>query len=141
MAPVVRQAGEITRQIVAPTMSSTTSDAAAPRSVACISATKSCFAIVDRERRAQFLGPSAFVIAADRDDHPRAEQIAEPIAVVPIPLDPPWTRKRLTLAAPPRSNTLVHTVKSVSGSAAASTIVEPFRHRQALPAGAAQYSA
>ena len=46
------------------------------------------------------------------------------IAVVPMPLVPPWTRTVSPALHPPRSNRLVHTVKNVSpGTAAASTRV------------------
>ena len=54
--------------------------------------------------------------------------------MVPIPLVPPWTRTVSPALQPPRSNRLVHTVKTVSGSAAASSIEKPFgigRHNSA----------
>ena len=43
------------------------------------------------------------------------------MAVVPIPLAPPCTRKVSPAFKAPRSNTLCQTVKKVSGTAAAST--------------------
>jgi hypothetical protein len=48
--------------------------------------------------------------------------LASWIAVVPMPLDPPCTRNHSPAARRPRSNTLFHTVKKVSGSAAARTM-------------------
>src|SRR3954466_2969963 len=51
---------------------------------------------------------------------PNAE--ASWIAVVPMPEEPPWTRKLSPGWRRPRSKTLVQTVKKVSGMAPASTI-------------------
>ncbi len=60
------------------------------------------------------------------------------IAAVPIPLEPPW----MSMASPgrslPRSNTLCHTVKKVSGSAAASTMLKPLGTGRHCGAGATQ---
>ena len=47
------------------------------------------------------------------------------IAVVPMPLVPPWTMNHSPGFRPPRSNTLCQTVKNVSGTAAASIIDSP----------------
>ena len=47
------------------------------------------------------------------------------IAIVPIPLVPPWTSIVSPSLAQPRSNTLCQTVNSVSGSAAASASGSP----------------
>ena len=52
--------------------------------------------------------------------------------MVPIPLVPPWTSSVSPSVAQPRSNTLCHTVNSVSGSAAASASGRPVGHRQAM---------
>src|SRR5690606_39761108 len=54
---------------------------------------------------------------------------------------PPWTSKVSSPDNAPRSNTLVQTVKKVSGSAAASTSLKPSGIGRQLPAGATQYSA
>ena len=54
------------------------------------------------------------------------------IAMVPMPLVPPWTRAVSPSVAKARSNKLVHTVNNVSGIAAASTIDKRRRHGQAL---------
>ena len=43
------------------------------------------------------------------------------IAIVPMPLVPPWTSTQSPSAAKPRSNRFTHTVNNVSGMAAAST--------------------
>ena len=42
-----------------------------------------------------------------------------------MPLEPPWTSKVSPCCRRPRSNTLLHTVKKVSGSVAASTSLKP----------------
>src|SRR5437773_10149965 len=47
------------------------------------------------------------------------------IAATPMPLDPPCTRKDSPGLMAARSNTLLHTVKKVSGKDAASTGVMP----------------
>ena len=54
------------------------------------------------------------------------------IAIVPIPLVPPWTSSVSPSRAQPRSNTLCHTVNSVSGIAAASASDSAVGHRQAV---------
>ena len=48
--------------------------------------------------------------------------LASWMAVVPMPLEPPWTSSVSPGFSAPRSNTLVQTVKKVSGTAAASTM-------------------
>ena len=58
-----------------------------------------------------------------------------------MPLDPPCTSSDSPSARRARSKTLVHTVKSVSGSAAASTVPSPAGTGRQSGAGAAQYSA
>src|SRR5436190_9804804 len=70
---------------------------------------------------------------------PRAR--ASWMAVVPMPLDPPWIRIDSPAARRPRSNTLVHTVKNVSGMAAAATRSRPRGTGRHCGAGATQYSA
>ena len=57
------------------------------------------------------------------------------IAVTPMPLLPPCTSSVSPAASLARSNTLIHTVKNVSGSEAASTMLEPLGHGKALPRG------
>ena len=47
------------------------------------------------------------------------------IAVVPMPEEPPWTRKLSPAARRPRRKTFDQTVKKVSGSAAASVMAKP----------------
>ena len=47
------------------------------------------------------------------------------MAVVPMPLVPPWMSTVSPAFRPPRSNRLVQTVKNVSGIAAASTMESP----------------
>ena len=63
------------------------------------------------------------------------------IAVVPIPPEPPWTRRVSPDFSRPRSKTLAHTVKNVSGIAAAATSSRPFGTGRHCGAGATQYSA
>ena len=63
------------------------------------------------------------------------------IAIVPIPLVPPWTRTQSPSAAKPRSNKFTQTVNKVSGIAAASARVSPSGTGRQVPIGAAQYSA
>ncbi len=67
--------------------------------------------------------------------------LASWIAVVPMPLEPPWTRRLSPGLRPARSKTLLHTVKKVSGSAAASVRLRPLGAGRHWAAGAAQYSA
>ena len=54
------------------------------------------------------------------------------IAVVPMPLAPPWTSIVSPAWSRPRSNTFVHTVKNVSGMAAASLMLSPRGHGKTL---------
>ena len=63
------------------------------------------------------------------------------MAVVPIPLLPPCTRMLSPAASRPRSKTFVHTVKYVSGSAAAWTLFMPSGIGRQSGAAARQYSA
>ena len=63
------------------------------------------------------------------------------IAVVPMPLAPPWMRMVSPACSRPRSKTFVQTVKNVSGMAAASTMLNPRGTGRHCTAGAAQYSA
>jgi hypothetical protein len=63
------------------------------------------------------------------------------IAVVPIPLDPPCTSSHSPPASRPRSKTFVHTVKNVSGMAAASTKLTPCGTGRHWPSGATHQSA
>ncbi len=58
-----------------------------------------------------------------------------------MPLEPPWMRIDSPAAKWPRSNTLVHTVKYVSGMPAARTISNPYGTGSACGAGALTYSA
>src|ERR1043165_4158484 len=58
-----------------------------------------------------------------------------------MPLDPPCTRKLSPERNFPRSNTLLQTVKNVSGSDAASTNESPRGTGRHCTAGAVQYSA
>ena len=77
----------------------------------------------------------AVVITAEPKD------FASWIAVVPIPLEPPCTNNDSPLARRPRSKTFVHTVKNVSGMAAACALLKPSGTGRHSDAGAAQYSA
>jgi hypothetical protein len=54
------------------------------------------------------------------------------MAVVPMPEEPPCTRMVSPAFSPPRSNTFVHTVKKVSGMAAASVRLMPLGTGRAL---------
>src|SRR5262249_33588288 len=63
------------------------------------------------------------------------------IAVTPIPEEPPCTRNDSPGERRPRSNTLLHTVKKVSGREAASTGLIPFGIGRHWGTGAVQYSA
>jgi hypothetical protein len=63
------------------------------------------------------------------------------MAMVPMPLVPPWTSTASPSAAKPRSNRLTHTVNKVSGIAAASVIRSTSGTRRQVPAGARQYCA
>ena len=63
------------------------------------------------------------------------------IAVVPIPDEPPWTRKLSPGCRRPRSNTLAQTVKKVSGMPPASIMPTPGGTGSTWGAGAVQYSA
>ena len=63
------------------------------------------------------------------------------IAVTPIPLVPPWTRRVSPGRAWPRSMTFDQTVNHVSGNPAASVIAMPAGTGRHCPAGAVQYSA
>ena len=82
----------------------------------------------DSSRRARRRAPrrrrtSRSEPAVARTRAPKAR--ASWIAVVPIPLVPPWTSSVSPSRSPPRSNTLAHTVKNVSGTAAAWTTSRP----------------
>jgi hypothetical protein len=61
------------------------------------------------------------------------------IAVVPMPEEPPCTRKDSPAWRPPRSKTLDQTVKKVSGRAAASAKSSPSGTGRHWTAGAVQY--
>jgi hypothetical protein len=63
------------------------------------------------------------------------------MAVVPMPLEPPCTSRLSPGASRARSNTLLQTVKKVSGTAAASIIEKPAGTGSTLPAGARQWLA
>ena len=63
------------------------------------------------------------------------------MAVVPMPLDPPWTSSVSPSFRRPRSKTLVHTVKKVSGIAAASLKERPGGTGSALSSCTTAYSA
>ena len=63
------------------------------------------------------------------------------IAIVPMPLVPPWTNTQSPSAAKPRSNRLTQTVNRVSGMAAASTIRMTSGTLRQVPTGATQKSA
>ena len=63
------------------------------------------------------------------------------MAVVPMPLLPPCTRMLSPAASRPRSKTFVHTVKYVSGRAAAWALLKPFGTGRQSGAAARQYSA
>ena len=63
------------------------------------------------------------------------------IAVVPMPEEPPCTSRLSPGCNWPRSNTLLQTVKKVSGRAAASTIERPAGTGRHCAAGAVQNSA
>ena len=63
------------------------------------------------------------------------------IAVVPMPLVPPCTRKRSPAARCPSWKTLAQTVKKVSGMPAASSMERPFGTGRHCTPGARQYSA
>ena len=68
-------------------------------------------------------------------------RLASVIAIVPIPLVPPWTSTHSPSAAKPRSNRLIHTVNKVSGIAAASTADSARGTGRQVPAAATQNSA
>ena len=57
-----------------------------------------------------------------------------------MPLEPPWTSSHSPATSRPRSNTFVHTVKVVSGSAAAATKSSPAGSGRHCCQGAAQFS-
>ena len=83
-------------------------------------------AVVDGARRRRGLSrPSHFSALPTVTMTSRAEGRRHLIAVVPMPLAPPWIKQPFARLQPPRSNTLFQTVKTVSGSAAASTIERP----------------
>ncbi len=63
------------------------------------------------------------------------------MAVVPMPLVPPWISTLSPALQRPRSNRLVHTVKNVSGMAAASTMLIPLGTGRHKGAAATAYSA
>src|SRR3977135_1485352 len=63
------------------------------------------------------------------------------VAATPLPLDPPYTRTDSPRLRAARSNTLLHTVKKVSGKDAASTGVMPFGIGRHCGAGAGGESA
>ena len=63
------------------------------------------------------------------------------IAVTPMPEDPPCTSRLSPGARRARSNTLLQTVKNVSGSDAASTGERPLGMGRHCGTGAVQYSA
>ena len=63
------------------------------------------------------------------------------MAIVPMPLVPPWTSTQSPSAANPRSNRLTQTVNNVSGIAAASISDSARGTGRQVPAGATQYSA
>ena len=65
--------------------------------------------------------------------------LASWIAVVPMPLEPPCTRNHSPAFSAPRSNTLFHTVKNVSGTAAAFTMSSPPGMGSAAVSSAMQY--
>ena len=58
------------------------------------------------------------------------------IAVTPMPLVPPWISRVSPGCSRTRSNTLLHTVKKVSGSEAASTSLRPLGTGRHWPTGA-----
>ena len=59
--------------------------------------------------------------------------LASWIAIVPMPLPPPWTSSVSPAASPAVRKTLEYTVQAVSGSAAASMSVVLFGDRKQLP--------
>ena len=63
------------------------------------------------------------------------------IAVVPMPLVPPWMSTVSSALSAPRSIMLCQTVKKVSGSAAASIMERPLGTGSAIASSATQYSA
>ena len=63
------------------------------------------------------------------------------IAVTPMPLFPPCTRKTSPACSRPRSNTLIHTVKKVSGRDAASMSESPAGTGRHCSTGATHQSA
>src|SRR5690349_2552059 len=63
------------------------------------------------------------------------------MAVVPMPLVPPWTSTRSPDTSRPRSKRFVHTVKKVSGTAAASVGESAAGAGRICSTGTAQYSA
>ena len=91
--------------------------------------------VVDAAGGAQRLAGVAFLGGCRRwrRSAGRRTRWASWIAVVPMPLEPPWISTPSPAASRPRSNTLCQTVKKVSGSAAASTM----REALAAPAGIA----
>jgi hypothetical protein len=67
--------------------------------------------------------------------------LASWIAVVPMPLEPPWISSVSPGRSRPRSNTFDHTVKKVSGRHAASMSDRAAGDGRHWPAGATQSSA
>jgi hypothetical protein len=67
--------------------------------------------------------------------------LASWMAVTPMPLVPPWISSVSPACRRPRSNTLLQTVKKVSGRLAASTSLRPWGTGRHCATGATQYSA
>jgi hypothetical protein len=72
---------------------------------------------------------------------PAPMALASWMAVTPMPLVPPWTMKVSPACRRPRSNTLLQTVKKVSGSEAASMSLRPLGTGRHWPTGATHSSA
>jgi hypothetical protein len=95
-------------------------------------------AIVDRALGAELLAGATLLVRTScrKTREPRAT--ASWIAVVPMPLDPPWNNADSPARSFPRSKTFVQTVKNVSGMAAAVTTSMPFGIGRHWTAGAVQ---
>ena len=97
--------------------------------------------VIDRQRGPKVAAGLALFVAAGGHDYGLPRLAAIMMAAVPIPLLPPWTSSVSPACRPQRSNTLLHTVKKVSGKAAASTTESAAGRGNTCGAGATQYSA
>ena len=87
-------------------------------------------AVVDRRIGSEFLARAHLSSVPQVTITFNPNNLPSAIAMVPIPLVPPWTKTQSPSAANPRSNKLTQTVNSVSGIAAASAIDKRSGDRQ-----------